>query len=138
MKNSVDLLLGKVAVRTRICTQEQVDECLQLQADGGAAVSLGDLLLVKGYLTKSQLREILAKEHRIEMRCSSCLTSFKVLTFSGAKAVSCPKCRGILEEAPRESHVCVICNESFDEPPDASGRVRCPSCQSTFASHRTP
>jgi len=93
VKHHEDLLLGRVAVQDRLCTQEQVDECRQLQDVGGAAVSLGDLLLVKGYLSKAQLRELLAKEHRIVMRCVACGYSFTVLRISGVTSLRCPKCR---------------------------------------------
>jgi uncharacterized paraquat-inducible protein A len=34
----------------------------------------------------------------------------------------------------RAKMICVICDKSFDWAPDATGRLQCPSCQSTFRS----
>jgi DNA-directed RNA polymerase subunit RPC12/RpoP len=162
VQRSEDLLLGKLAVREAICTQEQVDECLRMQTIGGSTAPLGDLLLFKGYLTAVQLKGLLAKQHKKIMRCLPCTLSFTVLTLSEGKPVRCPKCRGVLSDAaadgptrtdaefdtgririaaaagePRADHVCIICGEVFEEVADVSGRVKCPSCRSTFTSQRT-
>jgi hypothetical protein len=162
VQRNEDLLLGKLAVRERICTQEQVHECLQIQSSTGSTAPLGDLLLFKGYLTAIQLKELLSKQHKKLMSCPSCRLSFTVLTLSDGKSARCPRCRGLLVEAdpegptrtdaefatgrvqvlpprcgPKVRHDCVICEESFEEAVDSSGRVRCPACRSTFTSNRT-
>jgi uncharacterized paraquat-inducible protein A len=162
VQRNEDLLLGKLAVRERICTQQQIDECLQMQSMTGSTAPLGDLLLFKGYLTPIQLKDLLSKQHKKLMNCPSCSHSFTVLTLSDGRTARCPRCKGPLVESgpdgptrtdaevatgrirvlepkagPKFSHVCIICDESFEEAVDAGGRVRCPGCQSTFTSNRT-
>ena len=163
MHRNEGLLLGKLAVRERVCTQEQVDECLRMQSMTGSDAPLGDLLLFKGYLTSAQLKDLLSKQHKKLMRCLACTLSFTVVTLSDGKSARCPKCKGPLVESnpegptrtdaefstgrvqvmtpqlgPKVPHVCIICEESFREAVDSAGRVRCPGCQSTFTSNRIP
>ncbi len=56
-------LFGRLASETELVSAEQVEECLQLQAQyekGGKKVPrLGELMAAKGYLTADQVREIL-------------------------------------------------------------------------------
>ncbi len=154
-----DLLLGKLAVRERLCTQEQVDECLRIQASSRSPAPLGDLLLFKGYVTEVQLKDLLGRQHKKLMACPGCRLSFTVLTLTEGRAARCPRCKGALIESkpegstrtdaefstqrvrvvapqrgPRLGFVCIICDHRFEETPDPSGRVRCPSCQSAFTS----
>jgi len=159
--------LGKLAVRKGMCTQSQVDECLQIQSDARSPTPLGDLLLYKGYLTADRLRDLLSRQHKKVMACSSCKLSFTVLTLSEGTSARCPRCKGSLEEirsggptrtdaefstqrmrmvppvklpspstARGVSMTCVVCDHRFEWRPDASGRVQCPSCQSTFNSRK--
>jgi DNA-directed RNA polymerase subunit RPC12/RpoP len=158
-----EALLGKLAVRNGLCTQEQVDECLRIQSMNGSEAPLGDILVYKGYLKEPQLKELLSRQQRKPMICSACNLSFAVLTLSPGRGVECPKCRGLLVErnpegvprsdaelstgrvrvtpsaaGPRLRHVCIICDQVFEEAADSTGRVRCPSCRSTFTSHSSP
>jgi hypothetical protein len=48
LQRNEDLLLGKLAVHERICTQEMADECLRVQANSREGPTLGDILLYKG------------------------------------------------------------------------------------------
>jgi len=167
VQRSEDLLLGKLAIREGLCTQEQIDECLKMQSMDSAPAPLGDILLFKGYLTSVQLKGLLSRQHKKVMACPSCRLSFTVLTLSEGKSARCPRCKSPLGDpapggstrtdaeittqrmhvvptnapaAPQAARkikmVCVICDQNFDWTPDASGRVRCPSCQSTFASKK--
>jgi hypothetical protein len=159
----VERLLGNLAVRQGYCTREQVDECLRMQSMIASAAPLGDLLVFKGYLTAPQLKELLSHQHKKLMACSCCALSFTVLTLSDGKPIRCPKCRGFLVErtpegptksdaefatrivppvrplvGPRLPQACIICDASFEAAEDASGRVQCPVCHSTFTSNRIP
>lgn len=159
MQRSEDLLLGKLAVREGICTQEQIDECLRIQAISRSTALLGDLLLFKGYLTTAQLKTLLSRQHKKVMACPSCGLSFTVLTLSEGKSVQCPKCKGTLVQTrpegstrtdaefatgrlciapappgPKVKIACIICDTTFETVTDSSSRVRCPACQSTFTS----
>lgn len=155
---SEDMLLGRLAVRERMCTQDQVNECLQIQSLTQSTAPLGDILLYKGYLSDLQLKNLLARQHKRVMACLACQLSFTVVTLSDGKAARCPRCKGALEAAgddrllrtdaefstrkvplvappvgSQEDVSCVICDHSFRAARDASGRVRCPSCQSSFS-----
>jgi len=161
VSRSEDLLLGKLAVREHLCSQEQIDECLRAQATGRETAPLGDILLYKGYLNEAQIKELLSRQHKKVLFCPSCMLTFTVLTLSDGKSARCPKCKGPLGEPPAgaPSHsdaefstrrvpvlappsgptvdlVCVICDHAFQGTVDPSGRVRCPACQSTFRSGR--
>lgn len=158
MSSSDDLLLGKLAVRERMCSQDQIEECLKIQSMTRSDAPLSDLLLYKGYLTDAQLKELLGRRHKKAMSCPSCRLSFTVVTLSDGTSARCPKCKGGLEPSPPEQAartdaevstrkvpllepskeppvkaLCIICDHSFEAAPDRFGRVRCPSCQSTFS-----
>jgi rubrerythrin len=158
VQRTEDLLLGKLAVRERLCTQDQVDECLRIQSMTRSDAQLGDLLLFKGYLTAEQLKDLLGRQNKKLMRCAACGLSFTVVTLSDGKSARCPRCKGPLEAAqpgeptrtdaefstttipkgvpvdgPRLYFVCVICDHKFEGTRDPSGRAKCPACQSTFS-----
>jgi uncharacterized paraquat-inducible protein A len=123
----------------------------------GAEAPLGDLLLFKGYLTALQLKGLLAQQEKKVMVCQACRISFTVVTLSGSQSARCPRCKGPLGEAgtkaplrtdaeistgkvptsapsgPVANFTCVICDHRFQGARDASGRARCPSCQSSFS-----
>jgi len=51
-----DQLLGSLAVREKMCTQEQIDECLRTQKLSREPAPLGDVLVYKGFLTEAQVK----------------------------------------------------------------------------------
>lgn len=97
------------------------------------------------------------------MACPRCALSYTVFTRSDGRSARCPKCQGPLADraldlearadgeittsrmrapsaestAPagerKVTMVCVICDSAFEWAPDASGRVRCSACGSTFS-----
>lgn len=155
--------LGKLAVLQGLCTAEQVEECLRLQASSRSPAPLGDLLLFKGYLTAPQVEDLRSGRRKKVMACPRCALSYTVFTRSDGRSARCPKCQGPLEErasdlpartggdittgrmkvpappaapprsGPKVRMVCVVCDEAFEWAPDGSGRTRCPSCGSTFS-----
>jgi len=155
-----DQLLGALAVRERMCTQEQIDECLRTQKLSREPAPLGDVLVYKGFLTEAQVKLLLSRQNKKLMGCSSCGLSFTVVTLSDGKSARCPKCKTPLNELPPARSVrtdaefatrrirvepppsapagptialtCKICDHAFKGTPDSDGRVRCPACQSTF------
>ena len=64
MPASDDLLFGKIALSKQFCTQEQIDECVELQSGESPQPPLGELLLYKGYLTPEQHAEILKEQQK--------------------------------------------------------------------------
>jgi DNA-directed RNA polymerase subunit RPC12/RpoP len=162
VQRNEDLLLGKMAVREQLCTQEQVEECLRVQANSREAAPLGDILLYKGYVTEVQLKALLSRQQKKVMACPACGLRFTVVTLSGGKSARCPKCKGPLTETPAAlvrtdaefstrripvmpppagptiDLVCIICDHAFKGSVDPDGRVRCPACQSSFRSGKKP
>jgi len=148
-----DMLLGKLAVREAICTQEQVDECLQMQSIGHSEAPLGDLLLFKRYLTDLQLKDLLGRQNKKIMSCPACRLSFTIVTLTDGTSARCPRCRRTLAPGGRGTPtrtdtefptapsigtaladvICVICDHTFQGDKDGAGRIRCPSCHSSFS-----
>jgi len=153
-----DFLLGRLAVRERVCTQEQIDECLRMQSMNRSDAPLGDILLFKGYLTGEQLKNLLARQHKKPMACPACQLSFTVVTLTEGKSARCPRCKSALQDVatdrigrtdaefatqsirttpptrgPLTKAVCIICDHPFEGARDPFGRLRCPSCQSSFS-----
>jgi len=158
VQRSEDTLLGRLAVREGMCTQDQVDACLKIQSTARSPAPLGDILLHKGYLSDVQLKTLRARQFKKVMACLACHLSFTVITLSDGKSARCPRCKGSLEAAgedgllrtdaefstrnvptvkppvgPVEGVSCVVCDHAFRAGRDGSGRVRCPSCQSSFS-----
>jgi transcription elongation factor Elf1 len=98
------VLFGKVAVKQGLVTQEELNECLRIQADEGERRSLGEILIEKGYLTAVQVKDLLGRQLKRIMSCPACRLSFTVLSMSEGKKIDCPKCKGPLNEGkPSES-----------------------------------
>lgn len=91
-------IFGKVAVREKVATQDQVNECLRIQARDGETRSLGEILVEKGYVTDAQVKELLGKQLKRIMYCPACKLSFTVLSLSEGKKIDCPRCKGPLQE----------------------------------------
>jgi len=98
-KRRESILFGKLAVRERLLTSQQVNACLSRQAAEGERRSLGEIMVDGGFLTSQQVRDLLAKQQKRIMSCSVCSLSFTVFTIShGKKSVACPRCKGALSE----------------------------------------
>jgi len=165
-------LFGRLALRGKLITFNQLNECLRLQGRPGETRSLGEIMIERGYLTPEQVKDLLSRQKKRIMTCPGCRLSFTVLSISEAKQVDCPRCKKPLQEAkpgapartdaefstmvlravkadvpepakpvtrqmpavPRTvKTTCVICEKSFEAPLDATGRVRCPDCHTTFS-----
>lgn len=97
-KRKEAILFGKLAVREGLCTPEEVNECLRLQAEEGERRSLGEIMLTQGFLTAVQVKELLGRQLKRIMSCPACRLSFTVLTLSEGKRIDCPKCKGPLKD----------------------------------------
>lgn len=53
-----DVLFGNIAVRNKIVTETQIKECLQLQQKNGQRLSLGQILVKKGYISSNHYQQI--------------------------------------------------------------------------------
>ena len=168
-KRKEDVLLGKLALKEKLLTQEQLNECLRLQAQEGEPRTLGEVMVSLGYLTPEIIKKLLAKQNKRIMFCPACRLSFTVLSLSQGKDVKCPRCKGPLAEgkptdstrvdaefatqvmkvvrdsaragyksdivrigAKKIKATCAVCDSSFEGALDETGRIRCPTCRSTF------
>lgn len=161
-KRREDAIFGKLVVKKDLAGQEQVNECLRIQAGPeGRDRGLGEIMVDRGYLSREQVKEILATQLKKIMRCRACAMSFTVVSSSGGKNARCPRCkqplveatpndtvrtigefstmtiRAITDEIPHSGATkirirCVICDEGFSGLIDSTGRIRCPACQTSF------
>ena len=170
------VLFGKLAVREGLLDAAQANECLAQQGAPGEKRSLGEIMVAKGFLTVTHVRNLLAKQQKRIMNCGLCNLSFTVLSISsGNKVVACPRCKMPLEEGPasastatdaefatqvmlaakhevppaarQETRImskdavvittrCVVCDQKLKGVLDSTGRLRCPTCLSTFVPKR--
>ena len=162
MPRDEDLLLGELAVRQRLCTAEQIAECIRVQAQSREPVELGVLLVYKGYLTDQEMASLLPRPESRILSCPVCGHIFRLLPGSATSSARCPKCRGALEltpgagssepegePSPRRGQpllpraetsarlLCVICDHAFLAVADPGGRVSCPACQESFRPGKT-
>jgi uncharacterized protein YbaR (Trm112 family) len=172
LKQREAVLFGKLAVREGLLTTEQVNLCLAQQATDPSGRSLGEIMVLRKFLTSGQVRDLLASQQKRIMSCPGCKMSFTVFSISqGKKVVTCPRCKGELSDrksgdSPRtdaefatqvfraakqvlrpknqtDSRVipagaekvttrCVVCDQKLRGILDSTGRLRCPTCHSTF------
>jgi len=64
MASKEDLVLGEIAVKTRLITQEQLTECLEDQKKHPHWKSVGKILVEKHYITDSQLQFLINIQKR--------------------------------------------------------------------------
>lgn len=92
------ILIGRLAVREKLVSEEHVNACLRLQARDGEKRSIGEILVEQGHLTPVQLKGLLAKQLKRIMSCPACRLSFTVRSTTQTKVVPCPRCKGPLSE----------------------------------------
>jgi hypothetical protein len=144
------LLIGKLAVREKFMTEEQVNTCLRLQARTGEKRSIGEIMVEQGHLSAAQLKSLLSKQHKRIMSCPKCKLSFTVLSTTHAKVVPCPRCKGGLKEGKPTDSVRTDAHletsttnrirkesQKTDPPEQLAGSIRmvkmtCPMCEKPF------
>jgi len=89
-----DNLFGKVAIRLGFCTEEQVGECLSLQEQlpPDRFMRLGDIMVIKGYLSVEQVRKIIDTQRGLILYCPQCDTQYNVVMFRPGASLQCYRC----------------------------------------------
>ena len=89
-----DNLFGKVAIRMGFCTEEQLSECLALQEQlpKERFMRLGDILVIKGYLTVEQVKKITDTQKGLIVYCPQCDTQYNVVMFRPGASLQCYRC----------------------------------------------
>ena len=143
------ILIGKMAVRDKIMSEADVNTCLQLQARDGEKRSIGEIMVEQRFLSPEQLKGLLSKQRKRIMSCSTCKLSFTVLSSTQAKVVSCPRCKGALQEGKStdsvrtDAHLETSTSNRLHQeakasaPPEGAGSMRlvkmtCPMCAKPF------
>ncbi len=93
-----DNLFGKVAIRLSFCTEQHLHECLgvQEQLPKERFMRLGDILVLKGYLTVDQVRRILDAQKGLILYCPACQTQFNVVMLQPGTTLQCYNCGSAL------------------------------------------
>ena len=100
-----EVLFGRLAVKLGLATKEQVHEAIREQAimhEMGKKHRLGQIMIMKGYLTMLQVEMLLQCQNKKILQCPRCSTQFNVEGFLPGMKIECRKCgEGMLEE-PRK------------------------------------
>ncbi len=84
-----DSLLGKLVVEQKLCTSDELGDCLSLQAElerENNRRSLADILLANGYVTQTQLRRISGSIE--EQKTFQQIPGFQIISKLGAGAMA--------------------------------------------------
>jgi len=92
------LLIGRLAVRDKLMSEQDVNACLQLQAREGEKRTIGEIMVDEGYIGPRQLKALLAQQSKKIMNCPSCRLSFTVLSVSKTPTIACPRCKQPLKD----------------------------------------
>ena len=87
MPSDSDLLLGKIAVEFKFCTEEQVNRCLEIQARSATPVPLGHQLMQEGYLTPEKHSKVLEIQRARMIRIDPVANTSKEAFLFGRLAV---------------------------------------------------
>ncbi|HYE99088.1 MAG TPA: hypothetical protein VEJ18_09265, partial [Planctomycetota bacterium] len=100
-----DNLFGKVAIRLGYCTEEQLAECLALQEQlpKDRFMRLGDILVIKGYLTVEQVRKVSETQKGLIVYCTQCDTQYNVVMFKPGASLQCYRCGSPLKIPTRST-----------------------------------
>lgn len=89
-----DNFFGKVAIRLGYCTEEQLGECLALQEHlpPQRFMRLGDIMVIKGYVTVDQVRKVVETQKGLIVYCPGCDTQYNVVMFKPGASIQCYRC----------------------------------------------
>lgn len=90
-----DTLFGRIAVQYGYISRERLNECIRQQAlrrNGGRDISLGELMVEKGYLTPAQVLNILRYQGAKILICRSCGMRINLYGYDEDSRYICRKC----------------------------------------------
>ncbi len=99
-----DTLFGKILVQLGMSTEKQVEEALavQQQQKAGHRLRLGDILVRKGTLSRTQLKTALEFQAGLIFACPACQTQYNVVMFNPGSSLVCYQCGSPLRIPPRK------------------------------------
>lgn len=94
-----NILFGKLVVHLGLVTEEQVNECLRIQAkvEDEVEVRLGEVLVKKGYMSREAVRKLLSIQNKKILHCRKCSDQVNVVGYKAGHTYPCPHCGGALE-----------------------------------------
>ena len=100
-----DNLFGKVAIRMGYCMEEQLVECLGLQEQlpMDRFMRLGDIMVIKGYLSVEQVKKIVDTQKGLVVYCPQCDTQYNVVMFRPGASIQCYRCGSPLRVPTRST-----------------------------------
>lgn len=89
-----DNLFGKVAIRMGMCNEDQLQECIimQEQLPPDRFMRLGDIMVIKGYLTVEKVKKIIDMQRGLILYCPTCDTQYNVVMFRPGASLQCYRC----------------------------------------------
>ncbi len=94
------VLFGKFAVKKEFIAPEQLEECLAEQSTAMPRRNIGEILIAKGHMTKSQVDAVLKAQQREVLRCSSCDAAYLIRNLEPGRRLKCKTCGTILTVPP--------------------------------------
>lgn len=100
-----DGLFGRVAFKLGFCSEKQLAECLALQEQlpQDRFMRLGDIMVIKGYLTVEKVRKILDTQKGLILYCPHCDTQYNLVLFRPGVSIQCYKCGSPLKVPSRNT-----------------------------------
>lgn len=94
-----DNLFGKVAMRLKLCSEEQLKDSVHIQdkLPKDEFRRLGDIMISRGYLTSEGLQQILDAQRRLVLTCPKCATKYNTVMFKPGVSLPCYNCGTVLE-----------------------------------------
>ncbi|MDQ7779638.1 MAG: serine/threonine-protein kinase [Planctomycetota bacterium] len=94
-----DVLFGRLLVDYGLASQDQVNECLRLQARLAPDVNmrLGELMVKKGHISEKDVHLVLEFQNKRILMCRGCKTQFNIASYTPNSQVKCPKCGEVLD-----------------------------------------
>lgn len=90
-----EILFGRLAIKLGMATKDHVYESLReqgLMRDRGKKYRLGQVMIMRGYLSLAQVEMLLQIQHKTILQCPKCSTQFNVEGYLPGMKVACRKC----------------------------------------------
>ncbi len=91
-----NVLFGKLAVKKEFISGEQLEECLAEQKRLTPKRNIGEILVIKGFMTKNQVEAVLRAQQREVLRCTECDAAYMVGNMAPGRKLKCKTCGTML------------------------------------------
>ncbi len=114
-----DTLLGQVLLQRGEVTEQQINDCIRIQAEaveaGAAEIPrLGELLVERGYTTARQVTLALSSQKKVMLACEQCGKRFNATGYTPTRRYHCKACNGYLIPLSEYKSTKVDADVTFD------------------------